>query len=80
METFFKVIGATVAIVGLIFLVAVISGTILYFIYPSIHALFPTAAAKGIIAERISWWNCVGITWIFAILFKNSSSSSSKKD
>lgn len=57
---------------GMVFLVAVLSGTILYFIYPHIHALFPTAAEKGIIAKELGWWDSVCITWLFGILLKST--------
>lgn len=60
------------------FLIAVFSGTLLWLIYPHIHALFPTAADSGIIARDITWWDSVCITWIFNILLKPSSSEKSK--
>jgi hypothetical protein len=62
-----------------IFLIAILSGTILWLIYPHIHALFPTAASKGIIAQKLSWWDSVCIVWIFNILIKGNPSPSSDK-
>jgi len=79
MEKISIALGAIVMSMLMIFFVATFSGTVLFFLYPHIHALFPTAAANGIIAVKLNWWDAVCICWIFSILFKASSSSSSKK-
>lgn len=71
--------GAFLAAAALIFISAVFTGTILWAIYPHIHALFPTAAANGIIAKDLKWWDSVCINWVFVILIKSSSPSSKEK-
>ena len=73
MESFIKVIGVCVISVASILMLAAFSGTLLYLIYDHIHALFPTAAEKGIIAKELGWWDSVCVTWIFTILLKSNS-------
>jgi hypothetical protein len=81
MESLMKFIGGAVLVIATVFVAATLSGTVLWGIYPHIHALFPTAAKNGIIAVDLGWWDSVCICWIFGILVKGgSSSSSSKKD
>lgn len=74
------IIVGTVLLIGTIFLFAALSGTVLYFIYPHIHALFPTAATNGIIAKELGWIDSICITWIFSILLKSTSKSINKSD
>lgn len=62
----------------LLFIVSIVGGTIVWATWPHIHAMFPQAAAKGIIAQDLSWWDSVCVTWLFSVLIKSSSSSSSK--
>lgn len=80
MDTLAKLIGGIILLMVGVFFVSTIGGTILWLIYPHIHALFPTAAQNGIIAQKLDWWDSVCVVWIFGILIKgsNSSSSSSK--
>ena len=73
-------IGAVVLSTTLIGLVATLTGTILWSLYPHIHSLFPTAANNGVIAKDLSWWDSVCITWIFAILIKSGGTSTDKKE
>lgn len=72
MENFLEYIGATVLVIMMVFIISIASGTILWIIYPHIHALFPSAAEKGILALDLKWWDAVCITWIFSILLKSS--------
>lgn len=74
------ILSGVALLMATIFMFAAFSGTILYFIYPHIHALFPTAAAKGIITQNLSWWDAVCVTWIFGILLKSSTKSESKSE
>ncbi len=69
-----KIIGIAI----LLFIVSILSGTVLWIIYPHIHSLFPNAAINGIIAKDLNWWDSVCITWIFAILLKSSNSNLNK--
>lgn len=64
---------------AVIFLAAVLSGTLLWMIYPHIHALFPNAASNGIIPNQLSWWDSVCIVWIFRTILPSGSSSSKDK-
>ena len=73
-------VGAAVAVIAIVGLVSVLTGTILWVLYPHIHAMFPTAATKGIIAKELSWLDSVCVTWIFSILIKGGSTSSNKKE
>jgi hypothetical protein len=75
MEDFVKVLGTILFVMWVIFFISILSGTLLWLIYPHIHALFPTAAAKGIIAKDLGWWDSVCITWIFNILIRASNTN-----
>jgi len=79
MESLAKGLGAVMLGLLSIFAICVLSGTILWAIYPHIHALFPTAAQNGIIAKDLGWWDSVAVTWIFSILFGRGTSKSSSK-
>jgi hypothetical protein len=58
---------------------AVITGTLVFWLWPvAIPAIFPTLVASGALAMKITWWQSVCVSWIFALLLKGSSSSSSK--
>lgn len=69
MEKLIEKIGTIVLVLIIIFLVAVVSGTIVWATYPYIHKLFPLAHEKGIIAKELSWWSSVSITWFVIALF-----------
>lgn len=75
MGKFLMAIGAIVLIALTVFGLALISGTILYLIYPHIFAMFPNAAKSGVIATTLGWWDAVCVVWIFSILIKSSNSN-----
>jgi hypothetical protein len=80
MEKFTKVIGAAVLIFGGVGLIALISGSILYFIWPvAIPAAFPELVKNGTLASNLSWWQSVCLTWVFGILFKGNSEQKDKQ-
>lgn len=78
--TMSTVLGGVLLASAIILFAATISGTILYWIYPHIFAMFPNAVKAGVLAPTISWWDSVCICWIFQILVKSSSSSDKKKE
>ena len=81
MEDFVKVVGIAVLAIALLGLVSVLSGTILWMIWPvAIPAAFPGLVASGVIAGRLTWWASVCVSWLFGILIKAGSSTTSKKD
>jgi uncharacterized membrane-anchored protein len=59
-------------------LAATLGGSLLWILYPHIHALFPSAAENGVIAKELGWWDSVCIFWILAIVFKSELKASSK--
>lgn len=61
--------------------ISVLGGTVLWLIWEdSLTAMFPKAVESGVLAAKLDWWQSVKITWIFALLFKSTSTTSSKKD
>jgi len=59
---------------------ALISGTILWLIWPvAIRGAFPALVEQDVLAGELRWWVAVCLVWAFSILFK-SSSTSSKND
>jgi len=76
MEKFIE--GILIAIVAIILLgfVAVIGGTIVFWIWPHvIPDVFPALVAGGFVVAKIAWWKAVLLTWLTAILFKSSSAN-----
>ena len=66
-------IGIGVSAVILVAIIAVISGTILYWIWPiAIPAAFPGLVASGALAAKLLWWQSVCLTWLFSILVKST--------
>ena len=80
MDKLAQFFGLIILAAFMVFFGAVLSGTILWAIYPHIFAFFPNAAKAGVLAPTLGWWDAVCVTWIFGILVKSSTSSSSKKD
>lgn len=73
---FLAVLGA----LALIFVIAMISGTFLWLIWPiAVPATFPGLVASGVVAAKLSWWASVCLAWLFAILIKGTTSTSSKE-
>lgn len=77
--TISTVLGGVLLASAVILFAATISGTILYWIYPHIFAMFPNAGKAGVLAPKLGWWDAVCICWIFQLLIKSSGSSSDKK-
>lgn len=75
-ENLFKGLG----IIAFVCVLAVISGTILYWIWPiAIPAAFPGLVAKGIIAAKLKWWAAVCLSWTFNILFGTVKTNNNKE-
>jgi hypothetical protein len=59
--------------------VALLSGTIIFLIWPvAIPAVFPGLVTSGVIAAKIAWWPAVCFTWICGILIKSSQTNNNK--
>jgi hypothetical protein len=64
----------------LLWFLAVISGTILFFIWPvAIPAAFPGLVASGFLAAKLPWFTAVCLTWVMAILVKPSTNTTASK-
>jgi hypothetical protein len=80
MKNFLTVVGLGISGIALVFVLAVFSGTILYWIWPvAIPSVFPGLVASGIIAGKLSWWVAVTFTWICGIFIKSSQTNTTKK-
>lgn len=62
-----------VAILALILIsfTAVISGTIVWLLWPVAMNAFPGLVSSGILAAKLTWWQSVCLTWLFGFLIKN---------
>jgi len=79
MKNFLAVVGLGISGIALVFVLAVFSGTILYWIWPvAIPAVFPGLVATGVIAGKLSWWAAVTFTWLCGILIKSSTTNTTK--
>jgi len=78
MDKIITALGVGMLSLIIIGVVAVLGGTIVYWIWPHvIPVVLPGAVAAGTIAGTLAWWKAVLLTWLCGILFKGSSSSSS---
>jgi hypothetical protein len=72
-------IGATVLVAIMVFIAAVLTGTIIYLIYPIVVPIVvPSLVKNGHIPSELSWWVAVCFSWLWAILFKKSDTSDKK--
>ena len=67
-----EIIGGICFVFIAIVMSSFMGGTMLWLTYSHIHAFFPTAAEKGIIAKDLGWWDSVCIAWLFSVLFKST--------
>lgn len=73
MTKFITGLSASIVAVVLIGFCAVVSGTIVWLIWPVvIPAVFPAAVASGAIAGKLSWWVSVCLTWLTGLLIKST--------
>jgi len=80
MEKFIEGLLIGLAAIFLIGLIAVFSGTIVYWVWPvAIPAVFPGLVEKGILAGQIGWWPAVCFTWICGILIKSAQTNNNNK-
>jgi len=80
MEKFFEGLVIALGVIVLVGVIALISGTILWLIWPyAFPVIFPTAVAKGIIIAKIPWWTAVCVTWVCGILIKSTTTNNNSK-
>ena len=80
MEKFITGLSAGIVAVVLIGFLAVVSGTIVWLIWPvAVPAVFPAAVASGAIAGKLSWWASVCLSWLTGILIKRSNNTTVSK-
>lgn len=73
-------IGNGILALVILFITAVLAGTILYFFWPlAIPAVFPRVVKLGFLAEKLTWLQAVALTWITAILFGHSTTKDKEK-
>lgn len=73
MEKFFEGILLALGVMVLVAIIAVLGGTIIYWIWPvTFPVIFPLAVEKGIIPVELPWWTAVCLTWTCGILIKSS--------
>jgi membrane protein implicated in regulation of membrane protease activity len=68
-----KILLMALGVIGLVFLLAVFGGTIVYF-------LWPVVMVPVFHLPELTWFQAVALTYICAILLKSSSTSNSNKD
>lgn len=74
-----KVISAVVAIVALLFFLSLLSGTVVWLVWPvAIPAAFPGLVASGAVPAALGWWPSVCLTWIAGALVKSSNYNDKK--
>jgi hypothetical protein len=77
MEQVMKGIGIGVVTLVLVALLSVVGGTIVYWIWPTAMEAFPGLVENGTLPPELRWWAAVCLTWLFGILIKSTSTTSS---
>ena len=73
MNKILESIGAAVLAIIVVGLAALLSGTILFLIWPvAIPAAFPGLVASGVLTARLSWWGSVCLSWVAGLLIKST--------
>lgn len=76
MKKILSILGTAIIHTLSIIIIAVTGGTILWAFWDNcIPAVFPGLVKNGMIAVDLAWWEAVTLTWIFAILFKDTNSN-----
>lgn len=64
----FAIIGVVVSVVGLLGVVSLASGTIVWMCWDSLHTAFP--GIENYVAQDLSWWSSVKLAFLFGCLIK----------
>lgn len=81
MEKFMTGLFFGIIAIVLVGLLAVVSGTIIWLIWPvAVPAAFPTLVTSGVIAGKLSWWASVCLSWLFGLLIKGSNNTTVNKN
>lgn len=72
MDKFIEAIGITFLAIFLVAFAALLSGTVVYFIWPVAVKAFPGLVEAGYIAAKIPWWVAVCLAWLVSILIKST--------
>lgn len=71
-KMFTSTIGAILISLITIALIALLGGTIVYWLWPiAIPAAFPGLVASGTLAAKITFWPAVALNWLFILLIKD---------
>lgn len=80
MGKIFAILGVILYAAVIVFLVAVVSGTVLYFVWPyAIPFVFPRLAEDGYLSKTLTWFQSVCLSWVFGVLIKPSITNKSKE-
>lgn len=74
------ILGLIVGIGGLALIAALslVSGTVVWLLWPSAVAAFPGLVKAGTLAPELSWWTSVALSFVCGILIKSSQSNTNK--
>lgn len=67
MENIYKFLGVLAVILVTVTFMALITGTVIWILYPSTLPVLFTS-----MPSTISWWTAVKLSWICALLFKTT--------
>jgi len=75
-KNFLMQFGLVILTLTIISFTSVISGTIVWMLWPVAMSAFPGLVSNGIFAAKLTWWQSVCLTWLFGVLIKSSGSTS----
>ncbi len=64
--------GVAVLAIIMISFTAVISGTVVWLLWPVAMGAFPGLVSGGVLAAKLTWWESVCLTWLLGFLIKSS--------
>jgi len=65
-----NIIKSVLMSIAVSFFYAVSKGIVVWFCFPYIHYLFPTAIENGILPPSLNLWVCICVTWMIITLIK----------
>jgi hypothetical protein len=79
MDKLVKVVGTAIMAAVLVAIGSVLSGTILWLVWPAAAQVFPAAIQAGYFVARLAWWQAVALIWTITIIFNRVTTVTKKE-
>lgn len=78
MEKLFTAILAGIIIIPVLIALSLISGTIVWLVWPTAVLAFPALVTAGYLVPQISWWTAVCLSFLCSSLIKSTQTNNNK--